>query len=123
MKAMSNKQLGFSMSGFLVGIVILLVLGAAVLKLAPYYIQDRTIKSKFDEVAHDPEVQNATVNEIRAAFTKRATVTDITAIKADDIEIVKENGKIILSASYSAKIPLFGNATLLLEFNPTSSIK
>jgi len=120
---MANRQHGVSLEGFLVAIVILVLVAVAGMKIAPAYIQDKTIKSKFDELARDPELKNATVRDIRAAFSKRVTTSDITAIKAEDIEVLKDAGGITLSASYTVKIPLIGNASLLLEFNPSSAAK
>ena len=123
MRAKMNKQRGVTMSGFLVTVVVLIFLAIGGMKIIPAYIQDKTIQSKFDEVARDPELKNATVHDIRESFRKRVTTSDITAIKVEDIEVTKDAGGITLSASYSVKIPLVGNATLLLEFNPSSASK
>lgn len=121
MRAMANKQRGVSLEGFSVVIVVFILLAIAALKVVPPYIQDKTIKSKFDEIARDPELKNATVRDIQAAFRRRVTTSDITAIKAEDIEVTKDASGITLSASYVVKIPLVANATLLLEFNPSSA--
>jgi hypothetical protein len=120
---MANKQRGVSLEGFLVVVVVLVLVSVTAMKIVPAYIQDKTIKSKLEEVANDPDLKNAPVHEIRAAFSKRATVSDITAIKAEDIEVAKDANGMILSARYSVKIPLLGNAALLLEFNPSSASK
>ena len=42
-------------------------------------------------------------------------------LSGDEIEINKEGGGIVISASYQAKIPLFKNYTLLIDFNPSSA--
>ena len=123
MRAMANKQRGVSMSGFITAVVILILLAIAGMKIAPAYIQDKTIKSKFDEVAHDPELKSVTVREIQEAFRKRISASDINAIKAEDVQITKDADGITLSVSYSVKIPLIANASLLLEFNPSSASK
>jgi hypothetical protein len=109
------------MSGFLTTVVVFVLVAIFGMKLIPSYIQDKTIKSKFEEVARDPEMKNATVHDIRMSYYKRATVSDITAIKMDDVEVAKDANGITLSASYVVKIPLFGNASLMLEFNPSSA--
>jgi len=111
------------MSAFLITVFILVLVGISLMSLIPAYIQNQTIKTKFIEVAHDPELQSASEAAIRVAYRKRVTVSDITAIKPDDIEITKDEKGIILSASYSVKIPVVGNISLLLEFNPTSATK
>ncbi len=121
MVTMANKQRGVSLGGLLAVVVVLIVVALVGMKVVPAYIQDKTIKTKFAEVARDPELKNATVRDIQAAFSKRVTTSDITAIKAEDIDVTKDAGGITLSASYTVKVPLFGNASLLLEFNPSSS--
>jgi len=120
---MVKKQSGVSFEGFLVVVVVFILVAIAGMKIVPVYIQDKTIKSKFEEIAHDPELKSATVHDIRTAFIKRITTSDITAIKAEDIEVTKDANGITLSANYSVKIPLVGNAILLLEFNPSSATK
>lgn len=68
-------------------------------------------------------MKNASVHDIRAAFSRLVAVSDITALKAEDIEVTKDESGITLSASYQVKIPLVGNASLILEFNPSSANK
>jgi hypothetical protein len=72
-------------------------------------------------IARDPAMLTASTKEIKDAYYKRANINYITDITADDIEIIKENGALSLSTSYTVKIPVAGNMTLLLEFNPSSS--
>ena len=121
MGTMASKQRGVSLEGFLgvLAVVVFVVIGAV--KIIPAYTDDATIKSKFTDVAHDPELKNASERDIRLAFIKRITVSNITAIKPDDIVVSRDAGGIVISASYSVKIPLFGNASLVLEFNPSSA--
>jgi len=121
MKAAAYRQRGISLSGLLVAAVVLGVVAIFGMKLIPTYMQDAEIKNIFIAVAHDPEMQNAQVRDIRIAYSKRAMVANITAIKPDDIEISKSGDGLLLSASYAVKVPLAGNASLLLEFNPSNS--
>lgn len=118
--AMLSKQRGLTFSGFLFGAVILILVSITALKLIPAYMQDATIKNTFVAIVNDPEMQNATLQDIRMAFSKRASVDDIKAISAEDIEIAKDGERLALSASYSLKVPLVGNISLFLDFNPSS---
>lgn len=119
--AMPAAQRGLSFSGFLFGAVILVLVSITGLKLIPVYIQNEQIKNLFVVIANDPEMQGASMRDIKLSFDKRASIDDIKAITADDIEIVKENGRLHLSATYTVKVPLAGNVSLLLDFNPTSA--
>ena len=120
---MANKQYGLTMSSFLGTVVIIIGLAIIGMKIIPAYLDNATIKSKFDAVAHDPDLKSSSVHDIRMSYIKRITVENITAVKPEDIEVTKDASGITLSASYMVKIPLAGNASLLLEFNPSSASK
>ncbi|MFZ5522935.1 MAG: DUF4845 domain-containing protein [Pseudomonadota bacterium] len=118
--AMPVQQRGLSFGGFIFGAFLLVIVSISLLKLIPAYIQNAQINSVFNEIVHDPSMDKASPREIRNAFDKRASIDDITAIKSDEIEIASDGGRLDLSASYSVKVPLFGNVSVLLEFNPSS---
>lgn len=121
MKIPANRQGGVSLTGLLIAAAVLGFAAIFGMKMIPAYMQDAEIKSLFDAVARDPEMQKVQAREIRVAYSRRAVVANITAIKPDDVEIGKDDSGISLSASYAVKIPVAGNASLLLEFNPSSS--
>lgn len=121
MKATAGRQRGIGFVGFIMiaaGIVFAAVAG---MKLVPPYLHSAQIAEIFKEIARDPNMQGASMSDIRMAYAKRANINYITDITDADIEIDKVNGQLNLSASYSVKIPIAGNITLLLEFNPSSS--
>ena len=123
MKIISSKQYGVTLSGLLIWIVILVLAGIFAMKLIPGYIQNAEIKDIFSTIAHDPEMQTAPPKTIRESFSKRAMMNNISIIDANDIEISKDESGLSLSASYQIRLPLVGNATLLLNFNPSSGAK
>ncbi len=119
MKLMATRQHGLSLPGFLVIVVATVVIVITALRAVPAYIEYASILKAFESIVHDPDMKDAKISDIRMSFIKRALVSDITAIKADDIEIEKDDSGISLSASYSVKVHLLGNVNLLLEFNPS----
>jgi hypothetical protein len=121
--AMPIQQRGMSISGFIFGAFLLVVITIPLLKLVPAYIQAAQIKSVFVAIAHDPEMQKATEREIKASYGRRTMIEDITAINADNLDISIEDGKPVISANYVVKIPLVGNISLSMEFNPSSAGK
>ena len=117
MKIMVNRQRGLSMSGFLFVAIVLIFVAVGAMKLIPAYMQNAQVQNVFDAIVQDPEMQKASVRDIRMSYIKRASINDITAVKAEDIEVEKDANGISLSTSYTVKIPVAGNASLLLEFN------
>lgn len=119
--ATSRQQRGLGFSGFMVGAVILVLASVTGLKLIPAYMENAKIKNTFVVIATDPEMQKASPRDIRVSFEKRADIEDIKAIKSEDIEIANDEGRLVLSASYAVKVPLAGNLSLYMDFNPSSA--
>jgi hypothetical protein len=114
-----------SQSGLsLVGVLLVGSMAAAVvllgLRLVPVVSEYFGIKRALASVAGAANPQTATVPELRNAFSKRAIVDDISSITASDVDITKENGRIVMSVDYSRKVPLFSNVSLLIEFSASS---
>ncbi|MHB0925232.1 MAG: DUF4845 domain-containing protein [Gallionellaceae bacterium] len=120
-KAMPAKQRGLSFSGFIFGAVILVLAITTGMKLIPAYMEDAKIGNLFTVIANDPEMQKASLRDIRMSFTKRASIDGVNAINAEDIEITSNGGRLVLSASYAVKIPLAGNISLYMDFSPASA--
>ena len=114
-----------SQSGLsLIGVLLVGSMAAAVvllgLRLVPVVSEYFGIKRALASVAGAANPQTATVSELRNAFSKRAIVDDISSITASDVDITKENGRIVMSVDYSRKVPLFSNVSLLIEFSASS---
>jgi hypothetical protein len=121
MRTLARKQRGIGFVGMIlvsVGIILVAIFG---MKLVPAYIHNAQLTQIFKAIANDPDLRDASLMQIKSSFNKRAEVNNISDITGEDIEITKSSGKLSLSASYSVKIPLVANATLVLEFNPSSS--
>jgi hypothetical protein len=116
-----NKQRGIGTMGLILVIAGILFSAILAMKLIPAYMHNAQIERIFKTVVNDPEMQSATVKDVRASYAKRASMDYITDITADDIEVSKEGGQLSLSASYVVKIPVAGNISLVLEFNPSSA--
>ena len=120
-KAMPATQRGLTFFGFILGAIILVLVSIIGLKLIPAYMEYLKINNTFTAMSNAPELQKASLRDIHMAFNNRALIDSITAIKADDIEVDNSSGRTIFSASYAVKVPLAGNVSLYLEFNPTSA--
>ena len=121
--AMPVQQRGMSFGGFIFAAFLLVICAIFGFRLIPAYIQDATIHSTFVEISRDPNMQNATPHDILESFDRHSSVDDITAIKSSDIVVSSDGGRPVLNASYTVKIPVAGNISLLLEFNPSSAGK
>jgi len=117
---MRNRQRGLSLIGFiLVGILIIFatVLG---FKLVPAYIEQYTIEKIFNQIVSNPEFANATAADVRAAWARQTTIDQVRAIGAEDLEISREAGALVIRSQYQVVIPMIANVSLLVDFKASS---
>jgi len=57
-----------------------------------------------------------TVPEVRTLFDKAASVDNITSITGKDLEVTKENDKVVVKFAYQREIHLAGPAYLTLKY-------
>ncbi len=121
MKKILKQQRGVTFGGFVMILALLGGLAIFSMKLIPAYMENGKVQKAFDAIVADPAMQAASTREIEDSFYKRAiTMDSVTGVGVEDLIISKEGGSLSLSASYSKKIPLSGNVSLLLEFNPSA---
>lgn len=116
-----KSQSGLSLIGVMIGGAVLAALLLVGLKLIPVVSEYMGVKRSMTAVVGGANPQTATVSELRSAFTKRAMVDDVTTITASDLDITKEDGRIVMSIEYSRKVKLFGNVSLLIDFSASTA--
>jgi len=57
-----------------------------------------------------------TVVEVRSIFDKAAAIDNISSVSGKDIEVTKENDKVVVSFAYQREIHLVGPAYLTMKY-------
>ena len=77
-----------------------------------------TIKKTIDKIAAEGA---PTVPEVRAAFERQRDVEySITSITGKDLNITKENEKLVISFAYNKEVELFEPVSLLIKYQGRS---
>lgn len=114
-------QRGVSLSGLLVGAAIFALLALLTMKVLPEWIEYGKILKVVKATAADSALKEAPVAQVRASFEKRAEIDVIKSVTAQDLEISKEGGDLVISFAYTKKVPLFGNVSLVFDFEGSSA--
>lgn len=117
---MRNRQLGLSLTGLIVGAVILIVVVLLGMKIAPPYLEFFGAKKLITQIANEGKT---TVGDIRQSFDLKASVDDVRSITGKDLEVTKDGGEVVISFSYRKEIPLFGNLGVYMDFTADSTGK
>lgn len=110
-----SRQRGLSFLGLLVIGGLLAVSGVIIAEIVPTAIEYQAILK-----AADKAKEGTSVAEVRSIFDKAAAVDNIKSLTGRDIEVSKENDKIVVSFAYQREIHLAGPGYLTLKYSGRS---
>jgi len=114
-------QRGVSLNGLMIGGAVFAMVALVAMKTAPEYMEYGAAVKVLKATATDPSLKDASVAQVRNAFAKRAEIDSIKSVDPKELDITKEGGELVISFSYSRKVPLFYNVSLLLDFEGASN--
>lgn len=114
----SLRQRGVSLLGLLFWAVLIGFVAVVGLKTFPAVNEYLTIQRAVNQIAKSGATS---VPEIRNAFEKQKEIEySITSIGGKDLDITKENDKIVVGFKYDKEVELYGPVSLLLHFEGRS---
>ena len=114
---MKRSQSGITLIGLMFWAVILCSFALVIMKVVPAVMEFHTIQKLVTSAAG----AGSTVPEIRAAFDRDKSVQyNVEAISSRDLEITKENDKIVVKFAYDKEIELIEPVYLLIKFHGQS---
>lgn len=113
------KQRGLSLSGLILALVILSLVAVLGMQVVPAVVEFQSIK----KAVIDARNKGNSAAEIQAAYSKAQISGYFSAVNANDLVIVRDNGAYEVSFAYEKKLPLVGPASLLLEFAASTNDK
>jgi hypothetical protein len=114
-----KKQRGISLTGLIITLLVVAFLAVMGMKLMPAYIDYFAVKKIFSSMEQAGDLKGS-VRDIRKSFETRNTIESVQGVRGEDLEITKEGGETVLSATWSIKVPMVGNASACLDFNVTT---
>ena len=115
-----RKQRGITLTGAIVGMIVLAFVALFGAKLTPSYIEWLSVKKVLAAMEAQGDTKG-TVRDIRNSFDKRNSIEDVKAVRGEDLEITKEGGDAVVTASWSVKIPMIYNFSACLDFVATTA--
>ncbi|MDC8784076.1 DUF4845 domain-containing protein [Roseateles koreensis] len=113
-----RSQRGVSLLGLLFWAVVLAFGGVVLARVFPAVMEYYTLERVVGRIASE---NPATVPAVREAFTRAQQIEySIISIGPQDLQISKENDKVLISFAYDKEIPLAGPVYLLIKFEGRS---
>lgn len=113
-----GAQRGLTLFGLMSWAIVIGAVSYVVLRVFPTVNEYLTIQRAIDKVA---AASPSTVAEVRAAFDRQRDIEySISSISGKDLEISKENDKVVIGFAYDKEIPLYGPVFLLIKYEGRS---
>ncbi len=105
---------GLTLIGLLSWAIIVGFVGYLLVRVVPTVTEFYTIQGVVDRIAASPAT---TVAEIRTAFEKQRQIdATIVSVLGKELDITKENERVVISFAYEKEIELFGPVFLLIKY-------
>jgi len=113
----SKYQQGYTLISliFMLGLLGFFVL--LLFKIGPIYLDHSKVKSAFAAVENMGNLSEMSESEIRSSLDKRFNMNYVGDIKAREVKIVKQGSYVKVEAEYEVVRPIFGNLSVLVEFD------
>jgi len=114
----ARRQRGVTLFGLLFWAIVVGAVALLSLRVLPTVNEFLTIRRAVEKIAASGA---STVPEIRNAFDRQKEIEySITSISGKDLQITKENEKVVIKFAYNKEIELGGPAYLLLKYEGSS---
>ena len=112
--AARHHQRGLTLIGLLAWAILVGFVGYLAVRVLPTVTEFYTIQAAVERLAASPA---NTVPEIRQAFSKQLQIDQtISSIEAKDLDITKENNRVVIAFAYEKEIEIAGPVFLLIKY-------
>jgi len=109
-----RRQRGITLIGLLSWAILVGFVGYLAVRVLPTVTEFYTIQGAVNRLAASPA---NTVPEIRTAFNKQLQIDQtISSVAAKDLDITKENDRVVISFAYEKEIEIAGPVFLLIKY-------
>lgn len=113
-----RRQRGVTLFGLMFWALFFGFVGYVLVRTLPTLNEYATIQRTVEKIAAS---QPATVQEARTAFDRQKEIEySIASVSGKDLQITKENDKVVISYAYNKEVPLFGPVYILLKYEGRS---
>ena len=113
-----RRPRGMSMIGLMAWAIIVGFIGYIAVRVFPTVNEYLTIQRAVNRVAAESPT---TVGEVRKAFDRQKEIEySISSISGKDLEVTKENDKLVIRFAYDKEIPIVEPVYLLLKYKGAS---
>lgn len=118
-----RRQAGAGLIGWLLVLVVVAFVAVMALRIVPVYMESMTVRSVVDEVASDPELRGAGVNDVRRAVNRRMQVNSVDSVARDGLSVERAGESVRVVVEYERRFPLVWNLDGVASFRNEAMVE
>ncbi len=113
-----SRQRGVTLFGLMFWAVLIGFLAYTLVRVLPTINEYATIQRAVEKIA---AAQPPTVAEVRQAFDRQKDLEySITSVSGKDLQITKENDRVVIAFAYDKEVPIYGPVYILIKYEGRS---
>ena len=119
-----KNQTGLTAIGLILTLIPVGLAVYIILRVAPVYIEALSVGDVVNSLKKELDLKEKSREEISKMIQKRLyEVNNVSSVARDDIKIQKTVNDVTVTIDYEARVPLFGNVALALDFHKRAVIR
>jgi hypothetical protein len=119
-----KNQTGLTAIGLILTLIPVGLAVYIVLRVAPVYIEALSVGDVVNSLKKELDLKEKSREEISKLIQKRLyEINNVSSVARDDIKIQKTVNDVTVTIDYEARVPLFGNVALALDFHKRAVIR
>lgn len=112
-----NKQGGLTALSMLVLGLLGMVIVICVIKLAPVYLENLTVRDILNQVAEEVRGEDLNRAQVRERLSKKLLINSVKGLKLQDVKVKGDERGYLISADYEVRKHLFLNIDVVVKFD------
>ncbi len=118
--ASTRRQRGLSLIGLLIFGIIAVMLVVLGMRVMPSALEYFAIKRAVNTIAASGATSAV---DVQRAYDRQAAIDDLTSVSGRDLVVERTDTGVSIGFRYEKRVPLFGPASLLIEYEGQSAAK
>ena len=113
-----DRQAGLTIVGFVLVAAVVMTIAMIGFRVLPSYLEYFSVEKTLKQTLLNSR-DGVTPNEFRRDFDLKASADYIDSVRGSDIDVVKEGNALVATATWSNKLHMAGNVSVVLDFEAT----
>lgn len=123
-----KKQNGLGVLSGMLTLVVVVLVGLSLLRLAPAYVDNYAVGQALKNAAENVKVTQGDsdpmiIENYKTSLFKQFRIDSVTTATPDDLKVVREDGQVKVKLNYDVQLHMIANIDALIHFNDEAQVK